>query len=52
MKPPNPIRPGTMLLEEFLLPAGRTQREVAAKLGPAEGRAAAVAGVVNRAPQR
>ena len=33
MKPRNPIHPGEMLLEEFLRPAGASQRQLAAKLG-------------------
>jgi addiction module HigA family antidote len=33
MRPPNPIHPGKMLQEEFLAPSGRTQRELATKLG-------------------
>ncbi len=33
MKPGNPIHPGEMLLEEFLVPAKVTQRAFAAKLG-------------------
>jgi plasmid maintenance system antidote protein VapI len=32
MKPRNPIHPGEMLLEEFLRPAGASQRQLAAKL--------------------
>jgi antitoxin HigA-1 len=33
MRPPNPIHPGKMLQEEFIAPAGLTQRALAAKLG-------------------
>jgi len=33
MRPPNPIHPGRMLLEEFLIPAGRSQREFARRIG-------------------
>jgi addiction module HigA family antidote len=33
MKPRNPVHPGEMLLEEFLRPAGTSQRQLAAKLG-------------------
>jgi antitoxin HigA-1 len=33
MKPRHPIHPGEMLLEEFLRPAGASQRQLAAKLG-------------------
>ena len=33
MKPRNPIHPGEMLLEEFLRPAGVSQRQFAATLG-------------------
>jgi antitoxin HigA-1 len=33
MRPPNPIHPGQMLLQEFLLPAGVSQREFAKRLG-------------------
>ena len=33
MRPINPIHPGKMLLEEFLIPAGLSQRSFAAKLG-------------------
>ena len=33
MKPPTPIHPGEMLLEEFLLPMEISQREFAKKLG-------------------
>ena len=33
MKPRNPIHPGEMLLEEFLRPAGLSQRQFAATLG-------------------
>jgi len=33
MRPPNPIHPGTMLLEEFIAPSGMTQRGLARKLG-------------------
>ena len=33
MRPKNPIHPGEMLLEEFLKPAGITQRSFAIKLG-------------------
>ena len=33
MRPPNPIHPGRMLLEEFLAPAGVSQREFAKRLG-------------------
>jgi addiction module HigA family antidote len=33
MRPPNPIHPGIMLLEEFIEPSGMTQRSFAAKLG-------------------
>jgi antitoxin HigA-1 len=33
MRPPNPIHPGRMLHEEFLEPAGVTQRSLAKKLG-------------------
>lgn len=32
MRPKNPIHPGEMLLEEFLLPAGISQRAFASKL--------------------
>ena len=33
MRPANPIHPGKMLLEEFLLPSQTSQRAFAAKLG-------------------
>jgi addiction module HigA family antidote len=33
MRPPNPIHPGQMLLEEFLVPAGISQRSFAKRLG-------------------
>jgi antitoxin HigA-1 len=33
MRPPNPIHPGKMLNEEFIAPAGVSQRAVARKLG-------------------
>jgi len=33
MRPKNPIHPGEMLLEEFLIPKGISQRTFAAKLG-------------------
>ncbi|HEV8377349.1 MAG TPA: HigA family addiction module antitoxin [Tepidisphaeraceae bacterium] len=33
MRPPNPIHPGRMLLEEFLNPSGTSQRTFAARLG-------------------
>lgn len=33
MRPKNPIHPGEMLLEEFLIPMGVSQRAFAAKLG-------------------
>ncbi len=33
MRPPNPIHPGAMLREEFIEPAGITQRALAKKLG-------------------
>lgn len=33
MKPRKPIHPGEMLFEEFLRPAGASQRQLAAKLG-------------------
>jgi antitoxin HigA-1 len=33
MRPPNPIHPGRMLQEEFLVPAKWTQRAFAKKLG-------------------
>ncbi|MBC8105882.1 MAG: HigA family addiction module antidote protein [Anaerolineae bacterium] len=33
MRPPNPIHPGQMLLQEFLIPAGISQREFAMRLG-------------------
>ncbi len=33
MRPPNPIHPGQMLLEEFLIPAKMSQRAFAAKIG-------------------
>ena len=33
MRPKNPIHPGEMLLEEFLKPAGISQRSFATKLG-------------------
>ncbi len=33
MRPPNPIHPGEMLREEFLVPAGLSQRELAKRLG-------------------
>lgn len=33
MRPPNPIHPGRMLREEFLVPAGVTQRAFAKRLG-------------------
>lgn len=33
MRPKNPIHPGEMLLEEFLLPMELSQRAFAAKLG-------------------
>ena len=33
MRPPHPIHPGEMLLEEFLSPAGISQRAFAKKLG-------------------
>lgn len=32
-EPKNPFHPGEILLEEFLKPAGRTQRALAAELG-------------------
>jgi addiction module HigA family antidote len=33
MRPPNPIHPGRMLLEEFLAPARISQRAMAKRLG-------------------
>lgn len=33
MRPPNPIHPGRMLLEEFLVPAGLSQRKFAKRIG-------------------
>lgn len=33
MRPPNPIHPGRMLLEEFLAPAGVSQRAFAKRVG-------------------
>jgi len=33
MRPKNPIHPGEMLLEEFLVPKGLSQRAFAAELG-------------------
>jgi addiction module HigA family antidote len=33
MRPPNPIHPGVMLREEFLVPAGMSQRDFARRLG-------------------
>ena len=33
MRPPRPIHPGRMLLEEFLIPARITQRAFAKRLG-------------------
>ena len=33
MKPRHPIHPGEMLLDEFMRPAGVSQRQFAAKLG-------------------
>jgi antitoxin HigA-1 len=33
MRPPNPIHPGRMLLEEFLVPAKVSQRAFARRLG-------------------
>jgi antitoxin HigA-1 len=33
MRPPNPIHPGRMLMEEFLAPAGISQRAFAKRLG-------------------
>lgn len=33
MRPPNPIHPGQMLLQEFLAPAGLSQRTFAKRLG-------------------
>jgi antitoxin HigA-1 len=33
MRPPNPIHPGRMLQEEFLTPAGLSQRAMAHRLG-------------------
>jgi addiction module HigA family antidote len=33
MRPPNPIHPGQMLLEEFLVPAALSQRAFARSLG-------------------
>jgi addiction module HigA family antidote len=33
MRPPRPIHPGRMLLEEFLKPGGVTQRAFAKRLG-------------------
>ena len=33
MRPPNPIHPGQMLKEEFLSPAGLSQRAFAKQLG-------------------
>ena len=33
MRPNNPIHPGEMLLQEFLLPTGLTQREFARRIG-------------------
>ena len=33
MRSPNPIHPGEMLREEFLVPAGISQREFAERLG-------------------
>lgn len=33
MRPPNPIHPGAMLREEFLTPAGVSQRDFARRIG-------------------
>jgi len=33
LQPVNPIHPGEMLLEEFLLPAGKTQAAFAREVG-------------------
>ncbi len=33
MRPKNPIHPGEVLVEEFLLPANRSQRSLASELG-------------------
>ena len=33
MRPPNPIHPGVMLREEFLVPGGISQRDFARRLG-------------------
>jgi addiction module HigA family antidote len=33
MRAPNPIHPGEILREEFLVPAGTSQRALAARLG-------------------
>jgi antitoxin HigA-1 len=33
MRPGNPIHPGKMLKEEFIVPAGMTQRALAKRLG-------------------
>ena len=33
MRPKNPIHPGEILLEEFLVPSGTSQRAFASKLG-------------------
>lgn len=33
MRPLNPIHPGEMLLEEFLIPKGESQRQFAARIG-------------------
>jgi addiction module HigA family antidote len=38
MKPRHPVHPGEMLLEEFLRPAGVSQRQFAGKLGWTPGK--------------
>jgi addiction module HigA family antidote len=38
MKPRHPVHPGEMLLEEFLRPAGVSQRQFAGKLGWTTGK--------------
>ncbi len=38
LRPTNPIHPGEMLLEEFLLPAGRSQAAFAREIGWARAR--------------
>ena len=38
MRPKNPIHPGEFLLEEFLNPAGTSQRAFAESISPADPR--------------